>query len=62
MGLWSYCLISTPTSLFQNHLREYQRSMNRVKQKADELEDENAELTQDLNALQHKAGCFSSPC
>ncbi|CAM4653046.1 unnamed protein product [Caretta caretta] len=38
-----------------NHLREYQRSMNRVKQKADELEDENVELTQDLNALQHKA-------
>uniref|UniRef100_A0A8C8RBX0 Laminin subunit alpha-5 n=1 Tax=Pelusios castaneus TaxID=367368 RepID=A0A8C8RBX0_9SAUR len=38
-----------------NHLREYQRSINGVKQRADELEEEDVDLTQDLNALQHKA-------
>ncbi|XP_054701379.1 laminin subunit alpha-5 [Grus americana] len=37
-----------------NQLREYQRAMNKVRQRADELEDENVDLTQDLNALQHK--------
>lgn len=34
--------------------------MNKVRQRADELEDENVDLTQDLNALQHKVGCFST--
>lgn len=33
--------------------------MSRVRQRADELEDENMDLTQDLNALQHKVGYFS---
>ncbi|XP_039575088.1 laminin subunit alpha-5 isoform X1 [Passer montanus] len=37
-----------------NQLREYHRAMSRVRQRADELEDENIDLTQDLNALQHK--------
>ncbi|OXB67886.1 hypothetical protein ASZ78_005568 [Callipepla squamata] len=37
-----------------NQLREYHRARNKVRQRADELEDENADLTQDLNALQHK--------
>ncbi|XP_026718104.1 laminin subunit alpha-5 [Athene cunicularia] len=37
-----------------NQLREYQRAMSKVRQRADELEDENVDLTQDLNALQHK--------
>ncbi|XP_010157177.1 PREDICTED: laminin subunit alpha-5-like, partial [Eurypyga helias] len=37
-----------------NQLREYQRATNKVRQRADELEDENTDLTQDLNALQHK--------
>lgn len=32
--------------------------MNRARQRADELEDENVDLTQDLNALQHKVGYF----
>jgi len=41
----------------QNQLREYQRALNKVRQRADELEDENVDLTQDLNALQHKVGC-----
>lgn len=34
--------------------------MNKVRQRADELEDENVDLTQDLNALQHKVGYFST--
>ncbi|XP_054836339.1 laminin subunit alpha-5 [Eublepharis macularius] len=38
-----------------NHLREYQRSVNRARQQADELEEENMDFIQDLNALQHKA-------
>lgn len=33
--------------------------MSRVRQRADELEDENTGLTQNLNALQHKVGYFS---
>ncbi|XP_030319126.1 laminin subunit alpha-5 isoform X3 [Calypte anna] len=37
-----------------NQLREYLRAVNKVRQRADELEDENVDLTQDLNALQHK--------
>ncbi|KAF2978342.1 hypothetical protein EK904_004374 [Melospiza melodia maxima] len=37
-----------------NQLREYHRAMSRARQRADELEDENMDLTQDLNALQHK--------
>ncbi|XP_057256839.1 laminin subunit alpha-5 isoform X1 [Pezoporus wallicus] len=37
-----------------NQLREYQRALNKVRQRTDELEDENIDLTQDLNALQHK--------
>lgn len=32
--------------------------MNKVRQRADELEDENTDLTQDLNALQHRVGYF----
>uniref|UniRef100_A0A8C9FGY1 Laminin subunit alpha 5 n=1 Tax=Pavo cristatus TaxID=9049 RepID=A0A8C9FGY1_PAVCR len=42
-----------------NQLREYHRAMNKVRQRADELEDENTDLTQDLNALQHRVGYFS---
>ncbi|XP_042318376.1 laminin subunit alpha-5, partial [Sceloporus undulatus] len=38
-----------------NHLREYQSSLNRARQEADELEEENTDFVQDLNALQHKA-------
>ncbi|XP_067324319.1 laminin subunit alpha-5 isoform X1 [Anolis sagrei] len=38
-----------------NHLHEYQRSLNRARQQADELEEENTDFVQDLNALQHKA-------
>ncbi|XP_053101455.1 laminin subunit alpha-5 isoform X2 [Hemicordylus capensis] len=38
-----------------NHLREYQRTLNRAGQQADELEEENIDFVQDLNALQHKA-------
>ncbi|KAH0619227.1 hypothetical protein JD844_019053 [Phrynosoma platyrhinos] len=38
-----------------NHLREYQNSLNRARQQADELEEENTDFVQDLNALQHKA-------
>ncbi|XP_010217993.1 PREDICTED: laminin subunit alpha-5 [Tinamus guttatus] len=37
-----------------SHLREYQRALSKVRQRVDELEDENVDLTQDLNALQHK--------
>ncbi|XP_059569197.1 laminin subunit alpha-5 isoform X3 [Alligator mississippiensis] len=37
-----------------NHLREHQRSMSGVRQRAEELVEENRDLTQDLNALQHK--------
>uniref|UniRef100_A0A8B9U440 Laminin subunit alpha 5 n=1 Tax=Anas zonorhyncha TaxID=75864 RepID=A0A8B9U440_9AVES len=37
----------------------YQRAVSKVRQRADELEDENTDLTQDLNALQHKVGHFS---
>ncbi|NWI21159.1 LAMA5 protein, partial [Crypturellus soui] len=37
-----------------NHLREHQRALGKVRQRVDELEDENVDLTQDLNALQHK--------
>lgn len=33
--------------------------MSRVRQRTDELEDENMDLTQDLNALQHKVRYFS---
>lgn len=32
--------------------------MSRVRQRADELEDENTGLTQNLNVLQHKVGLF----
>ncbi|RMB95824.1 hypothetical protein DUI87_27938 [Hirundo rustica rustica] len=39
-----------------NQLREYHRAMSRVRQRTDELEDKNMDLTQDLNALQHKVG------
>uniref|UniRef100_A0A8C9UHH5 Laminin subunit alpha 5 n=1 Tax=Serinus canaria TaxID=9135 RepID=A0A8C9UHH5_SERCA len=35
-------------------------SMSGVRQRADELEDENMDLTQDLNTLQHKVGYFST--
>ncbi|XP_026553187.1 laminin subunit alpha-5 isoform X1 [Pseudonaja textilis] len=38
-----------------NQVREYQRSLYRVRQHADELEEENTDFVQDLNALQHKA-------
>lgn len=38
-----------------NHLNDYQRSINRARQQADELEEENTDFVQDLNALQHKA-------
>ncbi|XP_053250423.1 laminin subunit alpha-5 isoform X2 [Podarcis raffonei] len=38
-----------------NHLRDYQRSLNRAGQQTDELEEENTDFVQDLNALQHKA-------
>ncbi|XP_026550550.1 laminin subunit alpha-5-like, partial [Notechis scutatus] len=37
-----------------NQVREYQRSLYRVRQHADELEEENTDFVQDLNALQHK--------
>uniref|UniRef100_A0A8D2NNY2 Laminin subunit alpha 5 n=1 Tax=Zosterops lateralis melanops TaxID=1220523 RepID=A0A8D2NNY2_ZOSLA len=44
-----------------NQLREYHRAMSRVRQRTDELEDENMDLTQDLNALiwfgQSNRGC-----
>lgn len=33
--------------------------MSGVRQRADELEGENMDLTQDLNTLQHKVGYFS---
>ncbi|XP_044311344.1 laminin subunit alpha-5 isoform X3 [Varanus komodoensis] len=38
-----------------DQLHEYQRSTNRARQQADELEEENTDFVQDLNALQHKA-------
>ncbi|XP_072852864.2 laminin subunit alpha-5 isoform X1 [Pogona vitticeps] len=38
-----------------NHMREYQRSINRAREQAGELEEENTDFIQDLNALQHKA-------
>ncbi|KAM6455807.1 laminin subunit alpha-5 isoform 2-T2 [Liasis olivaceus] len=38
-----------------NQVREYQRSIYRVRQHADELEEENTDFVQDLNALHHKA-------
>lgn len=52
------CWLDFSSLLFQNQLREYHRAMNKVRQRADELEDENTDLTQDLNALQHRVGYF----
>nr|XP_047930545.1 laminin subunit alpha-5 isoform X4 [Anser cygnoides] len=46
--------LNSTMAAIANQLREYQRAMSKVRQRADELEDENTDLTQDLNALQHK--------
>lgn len=56
LACWPHLISFFPP---QNQLREYRRAMTRVRQRADELEDENVDLTQDLNALQHKVGYSS---